>query len=293
MSVEVVLKNSARTTGEGPHWDEETGTLLYVDIWEGDIHRWRSSTGVDEKIHLEGPVSFIVPSKTGGYIIGKNRSICHLEWDTEKVTPLHTVEEETTDRFNDGKCDKNGRLWAGTMGKEFKDSIELERGCLYSFDSSGLRSHMDKVSISNGIAWTLDNKTMYFIDSPLKKIYAFDYDAETGNISNRRDAVDVANGYPDGMTIDMEDKLWVACFSAGRVVRYDPNTGEELQVIEIPSKRTTSCCFGGDNFEDLYVTSCAKHERKLHENTHQLQQEHSGLASCLQFYTTYIGFTRR
>ncbi|XP_033737419.1 regucalcin-like [Pecten maximus] len=260
MLVEAVIKNGAQTTGEGPHWDEETGTLLYVDIWEGDVHRWNPSTGVDQKVHLGGPVTFIVPSKKGGYIIGQNRSICHLDWDSEKLDTLHTVEEGTANRFNDGKCDRNGRLWTGTMGVELKDGMEEERGTLYSVDGiSGLRSHIDKVTISNGMAWSADNKTMYFIDSPLKVIYAFDYKAETGNISNKRVAIHVVNGFPDGMTIDTEDKLWVACFSAGRVVRYDPETGNELRVIEIPSKRTTSCCFGGDNFDDLYVTSCAKH----------------------------------
>ncbi|OWF49136.1 regucalcin-like [Mizuhopecten yessoensis] len=259
MSVEVAIKNGAQTIGEGPHWDVGTGTLLYVDIMEGDVHRWSPSTGVHEKVHLESPVTLIVPNKNGGYIIAQNRSICHLDWDTAKLTTIHTVEEGTSNRFNDGKCDRNGRLWAGTMGVELKDSVEIECGTLYSVDSSGVKGHQDKVTISNGIAWSGDNQTMYFIDSPLKQIFAFDYDAETGNISNRRVAVHVAYGCPDGMTIDTEDKLWVACFSAGRVVRYDPETGKELRVVEIPSKRMTSCCFGGDNLEDLYVTSCAKH----------------------------------
>lgn len=260
MSVEVLIKNGAETIGEGPHWDGDTGTLLFVDIFKGDVHRWKSATGVDEKIHLGGSITFIIPCKKGGYIVGQNKNICHFDWDTQKLTPLHTVEEGTTTRLNDAKCDRNGRLWAGTMGMEYKDSVDMKRGSLYSFDGiSGLRSHMDSVTVANGIAWSADNKTMFFIDSPLKVIYAFDFDAESGNINNRRVAIHVENGFPDGMTIDTEDKLWVACFSAGRVVRYDPQSGKELQVVEIPSKRTTSCCFGGDNFEDLYVTSCAAH----------------------------------
>ncbi|XP_033737408.1 regucalcin-like [Pecten maximus] len=263
MSVEVVIKNGAKTTGEGPHWDDTTRSLLYVDILNGGVIRWNSVTGQQEAKHFDEPVSLVVPCRKGGYIIGMGRKLAHLDWDSGKVTVLHEVAPNgSNDRFNDGKCDSKGRLWAGTMGHEtVPANPEREKGALFCLGLDGqLVRHVEKIDISNGLAWTEDNRTMYYIDSLPRKVYGFDYDINTGNISNQRTVVDFGEGtidrlgFPDGMAIDTEGKIWVACYRVGKVVRFDPQTGEELRTIEFPALRTTSCCFGGKNLDELYVT---------------------------------------
>lgn len=272
MSVECVVKHATETIGEGPHWDDATQTLLYVDINSGDVHRYDPATNKDEKLHFDNTVSLVVPCRKGGYIISIGRTLARLDWDTKKVTTLVEVDQGTNNRFNDGKCDPKGRLWAGTMGHETAPAQpELHKGHLFSLDLDGkLKTHLDKISISNGLAWTEDKKTMYYIDSIPRQVYAFDYDIENGSIGNQRVAVDFTKksmqelGFPDGMAIDTEGMIWVACFGAGKVVRFNPNTGEELRTINIPGMRTTSCCFGGKNLDELYVT-CAKYHASEEE----------------------------
>ncbi|XP_062592804.1 regucalcin-like [Saccostrea cucullata] len=265
MAVECVIKNATKTIGEGPHWDDMTSTLLYVDIHENSIHRFNPETNVADKIKLEDTVGFVVPARKGGLIAGVGCCLVHVDWDTKRVTKLHEVDKKT--RFNDGKCDPRGRVWTGTYGPIYPDVENMPKiGSLYCLDLDGsLRTMVKDVGISNGLAWTSDEKTMYYIDSTPRKIYGYDYDVTTGKISNQKVIVDNAGkplpdfGFPDGMTIDTEGKLWVACFLASKVVRYDPQTGQQLQTVNFPAHRITSCCFGGRNLDELYVT-CSAHE---------------------------------
>ncbi|XP_013788765.1 regucalcin-like [Limulus polyphemus] len=154
------------------------------------------------------------------------------------------------------------------MGLETSPAeVDLGQGCLYSLDPSSLSvsKQVENVNLSNGLAWSSDNRLMFFIDSIPGKVYVFDYDVETGVLSNQRTLVDftVSRGYqdcgiPDGMTIDIEGKLWVACYNGSCVVRIDPARGDLLQKIEFPVSKITSCCFGGPNYNELYVTSAIK-----------------------------------
>lgn len=262
-TVTVLAKNTCITTGEGPFWEESTQSLLYVDILAGDVHKWDTTTNTDSKIHLDEDVAFVIPKARGdGYVISQGRSLAFLDWSTGVAKKLVEVEHGTRNRFNDGKCDASGRLWTGTMGHESAPAKpELQMGSLYSFDKDHvLKKHVDKIDISNGFAWSADNKTMYYIDSIPRKVYAFDFDLEAGTVSNQRTAVDFGGssieelGYPDGMCIDLDGKLWVACYASGKVVRFDPETGKQLQTVNFPTKRITSCCFGGPNYDELYVT---------------------------------------
>ncbi|CAH1775552.1 unnamed protein product [Owenia fusiformis] len=264
--VEVVpgLENITKSIGEGPHWDDATESLLFVDINDGDAYGWDSKTGKVEKFHADGTVSLIVPRKSGGYVISINKGLHHLDFETKTTTRLSEEVGAGLDaRFNDGKCDPKGRIWAGTMGNEIKPAVVApELGSLYRLDTNKvLTEQVEKVTISNGLAWTDDKKTMYYIDSIPKQIYAFDYDNDSGDISNRRVVIDFEKcdekGVPDGMCIDTEGKLWVACYFGARIVRFDPETGKQLMVVDIPALRTTSCCFGGPNKDILYVTCAA------------------------------------
>ncbi|XP_064599238.1 regucalcin-like [Liolophura sinensis] len=262
MATSVLLKDVSMTTGKSPFWDESTQALLHVDIECGDVHSWNSVTGEDSVVNLDGNVSFVIPRENGGHVIGFHREIYNLDWKNEIVTVIAEDAESKAYRMSDGKCDVAGRLWAGTTQKTRRPRAEVPRGeaALYCLDSDGvLKKKRDKISVSSGIAWSPDNTVMYHVDSIPRKIYAFDYDVANGDISNERvvrHAADGSLGLPDGMTSDVEGKLWLACFGEGKVVRLDPETGKILQEVMFPqAKLITSCCFGGKNLDELYITS--------------------------------------
>jgi len=164
------------------------------------------------------------------------------------------VEKKEKNRFNDGKIDPNGRYWVGTMAENCSGT----EGSLICFRNDKTWTlERQNIGISNGLAWSSDRKTMYYIDSPTKKVVAFDFDESNGKISNERVAVEIeGDGIPDGMTIDSEDHIWVAIWGGQKVVRYNPATGKEDRHIKIPqAKNITSCCFGGPNLTTLYITT--------------------------------------
>jgi sugar lactone lactonase YvrE len=157
-------------------------------------------------------------------------------------------------RFNDGKCDPSGRFWAGTMSH----TDEPEKGSLYLLDKDlTITQKIEKVSISNGLAWSPDHDTFYYIDSPTKKVAAFNYDKTNGDIKNKSTVIQFSNdeGTPDGMTIDSEGMLWIAHWDGWQISCWNPETGEKIRTIPLPVSRVTSCCFGGKNLGDLYITS--------------------------------------
>jgi sugar lactone lactonase YvrE len=183
------------------------------------------------------------------------RGFAFMDSDTGATTPIYDPEADMPgNRFNDGKCDARGRLWAGTMA----DSEKGRTGSLYLFDPdlSCIRC-LNGVGISNGIAWSSDNRVMYYIDSPLSRVDAFDFDLETGSLSGRRVAFDVPRsmGFPDGMTIDEEGMLWVALWEGWGLGRWDPRSGKLIEKVDVPVARTSSCVFGGSNQDKLYITT--------------------------------------
>ena len=167
-------------------------------------------------------------------------------------------------RLNDGKCDSKGRLWCGTMAV----AVFLPLGSLYSLemdsdaalgDKGHLKSHLSQIGISNGLGWNKGSTEQYYIDSPLFKVYKFDFNSASGELTNQRVLVDFPQdkslGFPDGMCTDTDGRLWIACFGGSCVTCRDLTSGEELANIPIPAKNVTSCCFGGPNFEWLFVTT--------------------------------------
>ncbi|KAL5021516.1 hypothetical protein ScPMuIL_000671 [Solemya velum] len=263
-STSVYRCNVTKHNGEGPHWDGRTNTLLFIDMGQGDVHRLNYITGEDDIKHFEDPVGFVVPRKSGGYIVGHGKKVSHFDWDSGAVSTLAEVEQGLLTQFNDAKCDASGRLWAGTTAKEVDGIREPERGSLYSLSKDQkITKHVDKISISNGVDWTDDNRTMYYIDSTPRQVWAYDFDISIGSMSNKRTVVDFGGaetmdtlGVPDGMTIDNNGHIWVACYGVGKVICFDPETGKRLKTLEFPSaKKTTSCCFGGPNMDELFVTS--------------------------------------
>ena len=244
--------------GEGPVWDPRTQQLYWVDIEGYKVNLYDPATQVHRVINIGGYVGAAAVRASGGLLLAVKSGFATLDLATETITPLADAESHLPgNRFNDGKCDPAGRFWAGSLALD-EDHGEGQGNlwCLNADHSVELKE--PGVWISNGLAWTRDEKTMYYIDSPKQCVVAYDYDKASGTIANRREVVRVdgsVHGYPDGMTIDEEGMLWVAHWDGGHVCRWNPHTGEELAEIKVPAERPTSCVFGGADFGTLYITT--------------------------------------
>jgi sugar lactone lactonase YvrE len=240
--------------GEGPIWHDNK--LYYVDIEGHKICSFDPKTGEEEICQVGERVGFVVPRASGGFVIGGDSGLSFL--NVESGHKIHIVDPEPdkkpANRFNDGKCDPAGRIWAGTISTVKKQGD----AALYCLDTNfELSLKFPNVTNSNGLCWTKDTRTFYYIDTPSKKIRGFDFNNRCGEISNERVVIDTANleGSPDGMTIDENDHIWVA-FCRGNCVRcFDPKSGELLATLAVPVSGVTSCVFGGKNFETLYITT--------------------------------------
>ncbi|GLV44460.1 Senescence marker protein-30 [Carabus blaptoides fortunei] len=255
--------------GEEPTWDGRTQLLYFVDLFKGLINSFNPLTSEINSLKLDGDVTPVIPTNTlNKFVVGVNNSVVLLEWNgrngtAENVTVLTRVDQDKVgNRFNDGKADKYGRLWWGTMGYQNASGVVPDQGSLYRYTKDNVDNptvEIRPVSISNGLAWSKDNTKFYYIDTPTRKIAVYDFDLEAGNISNKQIAFDLANydigGSPDGMTIDDEDNLFIALFGGGAVIKVDPRTGTLLQRMAIPAKQVTSVSFGGKNLDILFVTT--------------------------------------
>jgi len=271
--VELVLDAKANL-GEGPNWDADNQLLLWVNIQHNELHIFDPNTGKNQTINVGQQIGAAVRCKSGGLMLALQHGFSHLDTATEALTPVHDPEADCpANRFNDGKCDPAGRFWAGTMPL----SGHSPTGSLYCMDTDRtVRRVLDKVTVSNGLAWSSDMAAMYYIDTPTREVAAFDYNPETGAISNRRVAVSIPeeSGYPDGMTIDAEGMLWIALWEGSAVSRWDPRTGRHLESIEIPASLVTSCTFGGPDLDELYITTA---RRELEEKALARQPTAGGL----------------
>ncbi|XP_068082338.1 uncharacterized protein [Anabrus simplex] len=266
--------SSRATCGEGPHWEHTEQVLYFVDIPNSEIRKYNPATKEEVIAKIEGgPVSLIIPieGQKNKFLISIGCDLAIITWDgvsskpsnVERIANVDHEEGKCENRFNDGKADPSGRLWAGTMGPEPEVlKITPNQGSLFSLSKGKkIATHVSGISCSNGLAWSLDNKIMYYIDSLTYKVEAFDFDIEKGHISNRRTAFDFkcnnVEGVPDGMAIDTEGKLWVACFNGSQVIRVDPSNGKLLKSVPMPAQYITSVTFGGPNLDELFVTSAS------------------------------------
>ena len=228
--------------------------IYWIDILSHELYIYDPATGSNRTIPTCQAVGTVVKRAAGGLVLALHNGFAFLDLDTEKMTPVADPERDIpANRFNDGKCDPAGRFWAGTM--EFGGAPDA--GALYCLDTDHtVTEKLRPVTISNGIVWTADDRTMYYICTAANTVRAFDYDIDTGAISNERVVVtNEGEGGFDGMAIDAEDKLWVAVFGGWGVRRYDPETGALLSEVRLPIAQVTACAFGGDNLETLYITT--------------------------------------
>ncbi|XP_031571874.1 regucalcin-like [Actinia tenebrosa] len=273
-----VVSECCTDLGEGPFWDNTIHRCLYVDILGKSIHLLDPTTGKDQKYQFEDTIGAAVMRKKGGSVLlTSGLKIIFLDLETQKQETVATVDgDKPHNRFNDGKCDPAGRFWSGTMGPEPRPvEVVPEQGTLYSFDKNHkVQSHFNKITISNGLAWSPDDKTFYFVDSFLGCVYAFDYDLASGSIDNKRVAIqiDPSHGVPDGITVDVDGMLWIAMYNGGKVARYNPTTGNVITTVNFPVTKTTSVCWAGPNYDELLVTS----ERKRLSPEEKKQQPLAG-----------------
>jgi len=200
-------------------------------------------------------LGFVLPRRAGGLVLGTQRGLATFDPQDDRLDVFARPEaDRPRNRFNDGRCDPCGRLWAGTMDVD----CAAGAGRLYRVGADrSVQRMLDGLSISNGLCWSSDGSTFYFIDSAARRVDAFDLDAVAGTIACRRPAVrvDASLGFPDGMTIDEEGMLWVAHWGGGAVRRWDPRAGRLLASIDVPATHVSSCCFGGPRLGDLYITT--------------------------------------
>ncbi|XP_026876579.2 regucalcin-like [Electrophorus electricus] len=263
INVDCVVK--AHSGLGGPVWQETDATLLYVDIYGPSISRCNCLTKEKESMSTETYVGCVVPRSSGGYVIGEGTPFAAVDWEKRSVTTItHVDTEKSNTRFNDGKVDPASRFSAGTMAVGMCASeLERKRGSLYTLQPDhSVVKHLDQVDLSNGLDWSPDHH-IFYTDSLKYMVEAFDYDLQTGGISNRRMVYgfEEDEGLPDGMCTNMDSKLWVACYNGGRVIRIDPQTGTRLQTVQLRVAKITTCCFGGKDYSrafDLYITSATK-----------------------------------
>ena len=259
LNIEVV-GSKISLLGEGPVWDAKQGIIYWIDILKGQLYSLHPKTNTQASIALNQKIGSFALSDHGKIIAALKEGIYWVDKTSGQKELIITPEKHLpNNRFNDGKCDPAGRFWAGTMSL----TEEKEAGSLYCIEKNkqtGLiesKKMIADLTISNGMAWSRDGKTFYFIDTPTYEIVSYDYDLNTGSIENKKIVVniDAADGFPDGMTIDAEGMLWVAHWGGWQVTRWNPVTGKKLSSIQLPAAKITSCTFGGDNLTDLYISS--------------------------------------
>jgi len=249
-----IVSQTLSKWGEGPLWFN--GLVYFVDIEGHQIRSFDPVSGEEEAWAVSERVGFAIPRASGGFIMGGDNGLAFFDPETGEKNAIVDPEpdKKPDNRFNDGKCDPKGRLWAGTISTVKKQGDAT----LYRLDTDlELTEQFPNVTNSNGLCWTKDGGTFYYIDTPSKAVRAFDYDLESGHISNERIAIDTADleGSPDGMTIDENNNVWIAFCRGGCVRCFDPKSGEILETVELPISGATSCAFGGEDFETLYITT--------------------------------------
>jgi sugar lactone lactonase YvrE len=252
----LVVCNETMLLGEGPLWHPVENCLYWVDIVAATLHRLDITTQGIKKFKMPSQIGSIAWRAKGGLIAALSDQFVSINTETGVTQAIaQPLKQASQVMFNDGKCDRQGRFWAGT-----KDIAEEKPiGALYCLNTEGdAIETIHGFTVSNGIAWSVDNKRMYICDSPARQIYQYEFDPVTGRLGRCQIFAQIpeTEGFPDGLTVDSEDYIWSCHWDGWQITRYKPS-GEVDSVIPMPVPRPTSCCFGGLELKTLYVTSAS------------------------------------
>ena len=260
-----LLIDCCNDLGETPVWCARTQTLFWIDVTApGRIFYWDKLRAAVDFYQFADLVTGLARGARGELMVVGSRDVFEFERLTGRRRHIYTMPDDQPDhRFNDGGCDRAGRLWVGSMPNNFLDKVRAappqSSGKIYriSGDGSG-RSFEAHFGCPNAMCWSPDDTTFYAADSMDGWIYAYDFDLAAGLIENRREFCRLDDlGIPDGATVDQDGYIWNARWGAGAVARISP-TGELDRVVRVPATNVTACCFGGGNMDTLYITT-ARH----------------------------------
>lgn len=238
---------------EGPVWHD--GALWWVNINAGTLNRLDVDSGRNVSRATGDFLGSAVPDSHNEWLIARRRDVARFNWETGLIQPLVLLPADADPqlRFNDGKCDPCGRFHVGTMHRQLTPA----RSAFYRLEQSRLIPLFQGVTVSNGLDWSPDQTRFYYADSPTSRVDVFDYDIETGELSDRRALVKIPaeRGFPDGLCCDADGNLWVALWGGSGVECFDGLTGKSLERISVPARQVTACCFGGRNYDQLFITT--------------------------------------
>jgi sugar lactone lactonase YvrE len=259
--VELVV-NLKSSIGEGPVWDADSGTIYWVDLLGNVIHALDCASGKVSSMDVGQNTGCVALREKGGLVAALQHGFYFVDMADRSMLKIGDPDAHRPEnRFNDGKCDCAGRLWAGTMSKKLDSGYgdSGPEGSVYCLEPDrSISRKIELVTISNGLGWSPDNRVFYYIDSPTKTVVAYDFDPERGSISGKRVVVSLPEGFvgmPDGMCVDSEGMLWIALWGGSAVVRWDPKTGKMLERLAVPALNVSSCTFGGEALDELIITT--------------------------------------
>ena len=257
--------------GESPMWHPQEQALYWCDIPGRRLHRLDPATGAARQWDFPVEPASVAPALDGTLLLAMRDGLWRFDPATGVRERLAAPPyDPATERFNDGKCDPQGRFWVGTIYEPRDPAL----AALYCWDGAALSRRADGITVSNGLAWGVDGHTMYWSDTKAHTVYAFDFDPVEGRLSRRRtfaefprrvpdQPLDAYGGRPDGAAVDSEGCYWVAMFEGQRLLRLAP-TGEVLQEVRLPVRCPTMPCFGGPDLKTLYITT-AREKRPAEE----------------------------
>jgi sugar lactone lactonase YvrE len=248
-----LLADVAAELGEGPAWDADRAVLSWVDISAGSVHLC-SADGQELRNYAVGrPVGAALPATDGSFLLADADGFTRLAEDGTTTVLLDLLSDDPDLQFNDAKCDPAGRAFAGSMAAD----MAPRAGTLYRLDAGPVATGvLSGLTVSNGLGWSPDGRTMWFADSSRPEVTGFEFEPESGEIGATRTVIEVQgrDGVPDGLCVDHEGCVWLALWGGGTVHRYTPD-GQLDTVVRVPVKQVTSCAFGGPRMSTLFITT--------------------------------------
>ncbi|WP_276389013.1 SMP-30/gluconolactonase/LRE family protein [Eudoraea chungangensis] len=272
-----LVYNAQATLGEGPIWDVKQNSLYWVDIEACRLHQHQPKLNSNIFWQFEEMLGAALLTDDNSILLALEKGLALFDPKSRALHKLGVLEnDDALLRFNDGKCDKDGNLWLGTMHKE----LAANYGSLFKISPSlEVSKELSETTISNGMAWSIENKEYYYIDTHNYEVWRFDYNPDDASIQNKAVCLTIPRdfGGPDGMCIDTEGCLWIAHWGDNCIRRWNPKSGKEIDKINVDAPHVTSCCFGGADLKTLYITTARSGltENQLKEHPHS-----GGLFSC-------------